>query len=90
MAGRRGNRAFKEEKPKVQKSVKEEIKAVVFNCNKVRVRKSPTTDEDNIITELSAGTEVVVLDASNPGWTKVAISGISLDSWIISDYLQPV
>ncbi len=78
-------------KPKTEQ-VKEELpvvpKAVVFNCKKVRARKSPVTAPDNIITELEAGTEVEILDQSNPGWTHVNLG--DKKAWIMSDYLQIV
>jgi len=61
-------------------------KAVVDNCKKVRARKNPTTDEDNVLSELVKGTEVVVVDSSNPDWTRVDLGGRKL-AWIMSDYL---
>lgn len=64
------------------------IKAVVANCKKVRVRKTPTTIEDNVIAELKEGTEVVVLDSSNPGWTLVDLG--AQGAWIMSDYLKSI
>ena len=64
------------------------IKAVVANCKKVRARKTPTTDEDNVIAELKEGTEVVVLDSSNPGWTLVDLG--AQGAWIMSDYLKSI
>ena len=70
------------------KEEKEVLKAIVFNCKKVRARKNPDSDEDNVITELAAGTEVELLDSSNPNWTYVDIDGTK--AWIMSDYLQPV
>lgn len=64
------------------------IKAVVANCKKVRVRKTPTTIEDNVIAELKEGTEVVILDSSNPGWTLVDLG--AQGAWIMSDYLKSI
>jgi uncharacterized protein YgiM (DUF1202 family) len=64
------------------------IKAVVANCKKVRVRKTPNTHEDNVIAELKEGTEVVVLDSSNPGWTLVDLG--AQGAWIMSDYLKSI
>lgn len=61
-------------------------KAVVDNCKKVRARKNPTIDEDNVVSELAKGTEVVVVDSSNPDWTRVDLGGRKL-AWIMSDYL---
>lgn len=66
----------------------DKIKAVVANCKKVRVRKTPTTIEDNVIAELKEGTEVVVLDSSNPGWTLVDLG--AQGAWIMSDYLKSI
>lgn len=73
------------EEPKEPKKP-DEIKAVVANCKKVRARKTPTTIEDNVIAELKEGTEVVVLDSSNPGWTLVDLG--AQGAWIMSDYLK--
>jgi hypothetical protein len=66
----------------------DKIKAAVANCKKVRVRKTPTTIEDNVIAELKEGTEVVVLDSSNPGWTLVDLG--AQGAWIMSDYLKSI
>lgn len=66
----------------------DKIKAVVTNCKKVRARKTPNTHEDNVIAELKEGTEVVVLDSSNPGWTLVDLG--AQGAWIMSDYLKSI
>lgn len=66
----------------------DKIKAIVVNCKKVRVRKTPTTTEDNIIAELKEGSEVVVLDSSNPEWTLVDLG--AQKAWIMSDYLKSI
>lgn len=62
------------------------LKAKVSNCKKVRLRKAPSTEEDNVLSELKAGTEVVILDSSNPGWTRVDYNGTL--GWIMADYLN--
>lgn len=66
----------------------EPIKANVANCKRVRARKNPTTEEDNVLAELTEGTEVVVLDSSNPDWTRVDVNGTL--AWIMSDYLTVI
>lgn len=100
MSNKKNNRRPPTNKPKEEPKVinatelitdtADDIKAVVFNCKRVRVRSTPTIipHEDNVITELDAGTEVKVLDASNPIWTRVKIGDMS--AWIMSEYLQPV
>lgn len=62
------------------------LKAKVSNCKKVRLRKAPTTEDNNVLSELKTGTEVVILDSSNPGWTRVDYNGTL--GWIMADYLN--
>lgn len=69
--------------------VAQEIKAVVANCARVRFRSNPSTEGDNVLSELPAGTKVTVLDASNPGWTRAKTNDGKL-GWIMSDFLQTV
>ena len=72
----------------VEEKEPEPIKAKVTNCKRVRARKNPTTEEDNVLAELTEGTEVVVLDSSNPDWTRVDVKGTL--AWIMSDYLTVI
>lgn len=74
--------------PAVEAKEPEPIKAKVANCKRVRARKNPTTEEDNVLAELTEGTEVVVLDSSNPDWTRVDVKGTL--AWIMSDYLTVI
>ena len=67
----------------------EPIQAKVTNCKKVRARKNPTTDEDNVIDELEKGKTVIVLDSSNPDWTRVELAG-GTHAWIMSKYLEVI
>lgn len=67
----------------------EPIEARVANCKKVRARKNPTTEEDNVIEELEEGTAVVVIDSSNPDWTRVELAG-GTRAWIMSKYLEVI
>lgn len=65
------------------------LHAKVANCKKVRARKNPTTDEDNVIDELEEGKVVIVLDSSNPDWTRVELAG-GIRAWIMSKYLEVI
>lgn len=53
----------------------EVIKGVVSNCKCLRVRKSPSTKTDNVITIIDAGTEVTILDESKKDWYKIQTEG---------------
>lgn len=65
------------------------LQAKVTNCKKVRARKNPTTEEDNVIDELDEGKVVVILDSSNPDWTRVELAG-GTRAWIMSKYLEVI
>lgn len=65
------------------------LQAKVANCKKVRARKNPTTEEDNVIDELDEGKVVVILDSSNPDWTRVELAG-GTRAWIMSKYLEVI
>ena len=67
----------------------EPIKAKVANCKKVRIRENPTAEEDNVIDELEEGKTVIVLDSSNPDWTRVELAG-EKRAWIMSKYLEVI
>lgn len=67
----------------------EPIQAKVANCKKVRARKNPTTEEDNVIDELEEGKTVIILDSSNPDWTRVELAG-GTHAWIMSKYLEVI
>lgn len=77
-----------EPEPAVEEKKPEPIKAKVANCKRVRARKNPTTEEDNVLAELTEGTDVVVLDSSNPDWTRVDVKGTL--AWIMSNYLTVI
>lgn len=97
MAKRRNNVNTKpatenfETEPKIVAEEKktEPIQAKVANCKKVRARKNPTTEEDNVIDELEEGKAVIVLDSSNPDWTRVELAG-GTRAWIMSKYLEVI
>lgn len=65
------------------------LHAKVANCKKVRARKNPTTEEDNVVDELEEGKAVIVLDSSNPDWTRVELAG-GTRAWIMSKYLEVI
>lgn len=65
------------------------LQAKVANCKKVRARKNPTTEEDNVVDELEEGKAVIVLDSSNPDWTRVELAG-GTRAWIMSKYLEVI
>lgn len=67
----------------------EPIQAKVANCKKVRARKNPTTEEDNVVDELEEGKAVIILDSSNPDWTRVELAG-GTRAWIMSKYLEVI
>lgn len=67
----------------------EPIQAKVANCKKVRARKNPTTEEDNVVDELEEGKVVIILDSSNPDWTRVELAG-GTRAWIMSKYLEVI
>lgn len=61
-----------EETVSVEKETVEEKKAEVVNCGKLRLRQTPSVDDNNVINELLVGTELTVL-SENENWTKVQI-----------------
>lgn len=65
------------------------LQAKVANCKKVRARKNPTTEEDNVVDELEEGKAVIILDSSNPDWTRVELAG-GTRAWIMSKYLEVI
>lgn len=67
----------------------EPIQAKVANCKKVRARKNPTTEEDNVVDELEEGKAVIILDSSNSDWTRVELAG-GIRAWIMSKYLEVI
>lgn len=69
--------------------VAQEIEAIVANCARVRFRSNPSTEGENVLSELPAGTKVTVLDSSNPGWTRAKTNDGML-GWIMSDFLQTI
>jgi TPR repeat protein len=59
---------------------------VVYVTDQVDIPlRSAKTFDDNILRSMSSGSELLVVHASDDGWTKVRVDGIT--GWIISRYL---
>jgi len=60
--------------------------SVVYITDQVDIpMRSEKTFDDNILSSLSSGTELEVVQATKDGWTQIRIDGVT--GWIISRYL---
>lgn len=59
-----------------------------ITANELNLRKTPTTQEDNVILRLHKG-QAVVIKGYNKDWIKieVAASGVKYDGWVYKSYL---
>ena len=70
----------------VKEAEPEVKKGVVRNCKALKVRKSPSTKTDNVITIIDAKTEVTILDDSNDDWYEIETEG-GVTGFCVKDFI---